>query len=269
MRLSREMEDSASIDVRRLATIHLCHAHAIGRLQLLAEVARLGRDYVPVLRHLGSHSGTIDALEDYVKTQHPDFYDLHSLVSIKLWSILEAFVRDVCCFLIETVPSVRNRDALQKLKAPIIQFLQSSSQEQADFLYETIETSCSASLKPGVGRFEAVLSDLGYGGPVHDRVRAELYHLSRLRNCIVHNDGLVDKKLISACPQWKGTEGTRVGITAKMSQLHLFSVGWYMLEVMRRISNQAGIPPQPWEAEQTKYLDLLLKGGLPGKFPFI
>lgn len=80
-----------------------------------------------------------------------------------------------------------------------------------------------------------MLSSLGYGGPVNDDVRDALFHCSKLRNCIAHSDGIVDRNLVSACPWWKGTEGTRVGITASRSRKHFRAICWYMMEIQRRI----------------------------------
>jgi len=244
------------------------HSKAIVRLQLLAELARLGREYVPVLRMIDKDKPMVGHLVAYASEQSPDFFDLHALVTVRLWSILEGFVHDTCCLVIEKDPSVRQREAVAKLKGPIIEFLSSNTQEQADYLYELLESSCSGTLKPGVGRFEAVLSALGYGGPVHAKVRDVLYHCSKLRNCIAHNDGIVDRQLVASCPWWKGTEGTRVGITAAMSQKHLYCVGWYMMEVQRRI-----LPPDCEQMErlveeQTSYIANIEEGGKPGQYPF-
>jgi hypothetical protein len=177
-------------------------------------------------------------------------------------------VHDTCCFLLERVPAVREQEAVAKLKGPIVKFLSSSGQEQADYIYELLESSCSAALKPGVGRFEAVLSSLGYGGPVEDKVRDALYHCSRLRNCIAHNDGIVDRNLVAGCPWWKGTEGTRVGITSGMSRKHFYAVCWYMMEIERRI-----LPPDFERMpqlldEQRSYINAISEGGNPHAYPF-
>ena len=251
-----------------VAQIHARHASAIGRLQLLAELARLGREYIPVLRMIDDGKPAIAHLEAYAKEQSPDFFDLHALVTARLWSILEAYVRDMCCAIIQMVPSVREQQAIVKLKAPVVQFLNSSTQEQADFLYELLESSCSAPLKAGVGRFEAVLSALGYGGPVDKKVRYHLHHMSNLRNCIVHNDGVVDKKLVEACPWWAGTEGTRVGITAKMSHKHLFAVCWYMMEIQRRVLPSDFEHMAKLVEEMESYRERIEQVPTPGKYPF-
>ncbi len=268
------MASAAGIPIESIAEIHFRHAASIQRLQLLAEVARLGLGYAQVVRDIAGLQGLandkplFDQLETYAKQQSPDFFDLHALVAVRLWSILETFVHDICCFLLEKVPSVRQLPNVSKLKAPIIEFLDSDSQEQADYLYELLDSSCSAALKPGAGRFEAVLSLLGYGGPVNKQVRDALFHCSKLRNCIAHNDGIVDRQLVKACPWWKGTEGTRVGITAAMSHKHLYAACWYMMEVQRRI-----LPPDfdrmdKLVEEQEAYIDSIEKGGTAGQFPF-
>lgn len=98
------------------------HASALGRLQLLFEVARLGRDYVPVLKMIDGDKPGLPALEAYAKEQSPEFYDLHALVTVRMWSILEAFVRDISCLLLAHVPAVREQDAVSRLKGPIVKF---------------------------------------------------------------------------------------------------------------------------------------------------
>ena len=268
------MSDQSAIPVESIGAIHMRHAASIHRLQLLAEVARLGLGYAQVVRDVEGMKGLpkdkplFDELESYAKQQSPDFFDLHALVTVRLWSILEAFVHDICCLLLAKLPSVREQEAVVKLKAPIVQFLNSGEQQQAEYLYGLLDSACSAALKPGVGRFEAVLKSLGYGGPVNGHVRKTLYHCSKLRNCIAHNDGIVDSDLVDACPCWKGTEGTRVGITAVMSQKHLYAVSWYMMEVQRRV-----LPPNfermdKLIEEQNSYVTSIEKGGNPGQFPF-
>lgn len=244
------------------------HARAIERLQLHAEVARLGRDYIPVLEMIAKEKPSTSRLLKYAEEQTPNFYDLYALVTVRLWSILEAFVHDISCHMIEHDPKIRERKELVKLKAPIIDFLNSTSQEQADYLYELIDANCSGALKSGVGRFEAVLSSLGYGGAVNAKVRDELYHLCRLRNCIAHNDGIVDKKLTGGCPWWEGKEGTRVGITAAMACKFLYSALWYMTEVERRVLPSDFDHLDKIEEEQQFYLRELESEHKPGSFPF-
>ena len=117
------------------------HAASLHRLQLLAEVARLGLGYAQVVRDVERVQGLLedkplfDELEGYAKQQSPDFFDLHALVTVRLWATLEAFVHDMCCLLLAKVPAVRQEKAVAKLKAPVVDFLNSGEQEQADYLY--------------------------------------------------------------------------------------------------------------------------------------
>jgi len=151
------MASAAGIPIESIAELHFRHAASLQRLQLLGEVARLGLGYAQVVRDIEGLKGLpkdkplFDELETYAKQQSPDFFDLHALVTVRLWSVLEAFVHDMCCFLLEKVPSVRQLPGVSKLKAPIIEFLDSDSQEQADYLCELLDSSCSAALKPGAG----------------------------------------------------------------------------------------------------------------------
>jgi hypothetical protein len=260
--------------VSSVADVHRRHVSSICRLQLLAEVARLGLGYATVVREVEVVQGLrrdkpiFDQLETYAQQQSPHFYDLHALVTVRLWSVLEAFVHDICCLLLAKVPSARQQEAVTKLKAPVVLILDSGEQEQAEYLCELLDSSCSAALKPGVGRFEAVLGALGYGGPVHDVVRRELFHCSKLRNCIVHNDAIVDSQLVKACPWWAGTESTRAGITSQMSQKHLYAVCWYMMEIQRRVLPSDFPQMDKLREEQQSCIQIIEQGGCPGKLPF-
>jgi len=268
------MTKAVSVPAYLVAAVHARHASAIHRLQLFAEIARLGLGYARVVREVEGAQGLpknkplFGVLESYAQQQATHFFDLHALVTVRLWSILEAYVHDICCLLLAKVPAVRQQEAVKKLKAPVVQLLDSGEQEQAEYLYELLSSSCAAAMKPGVGRFEAVLDALGCGGPVHDRVRKELFHCSKLRNCIVHNDGIVDAQLVRSCPWWHGTEETRIGITATMSQKHLFAVCWYMMEIQRRLLPAGFEGLDNLTVEQESYIVQLEKGGNPGQFPF-
>jgi hypothetical protein len=56
------IESNNHIPLELIGQIHARHASALGRLQLLAEVARLGRDYVPILRMIDDGKPGIPAL---------------------------------------------------------------------------------------------------------------------------------------------------------------------------------------------------------------
>jgi len=100
------MTSRNDIPIESIAAVHVRHSASIKGLQLLAEVARLGLGYAQVVRDVENLRGQaknkplLDDLETYAKQQSPDFFDLHALVTVPLWSILEAFVHDICCFLL-------------------------------------------------------------------------------------------------------------------------------------------------------------------------
>lgn len=250
------------------------HSHSLGRLQLFAEVARLGFHYATIVREVErSHNlpdkPLHDSLEAYVELQSPDFYDLHAFACIRIWSTIEAFVSDVACFSLRTIPEVKQSSALAKLKGPLIEYASASEPRQAELMFQLLESQVNAPLKAGVGRFEATLKSLGLGGGVHQRVRDALYDCSNYRNCIVHNDGIIDHALVTAIPVFESVKGTRLGITPKDARRFLYAAFWYMLEIQRRIVPDDFDGLTILRSEQAQYLDWLDSGGpSPTSLPF-
>lgn len=215
------------------------HSSSIGRLQLFAEVCRLGFQYVPVLpeldRFYGKDTASSDSpIQKYANDQSETLFDLHNLMSVRIWGILEAFVSDIASFLIQSGAAKFNDKAV-KTKIPLSLMLKSDTSEYAEALLGALEQSVDASLKPGVGRFEATLDLLGASGSVDSNVRSALFKCSKIRNCIVHKDSIVDQALVDAIPELKDSVGKRVGVTWIRAREFFYAACWYILEIQERL----------------------------------
>lgn len=223
-------------DLSRLAGKH---TSSLWRLQLFAEVCRLGFRYATVLPdidrlHGKEVGGGQDQIQKYVAEQGETLFDLHNFASVRMWGILEAYVGDVSTFLIKT-ESARFSDKASKTRVPISLITNRSSGEYAEALISSLEQSVDASFKAGIGRFESVLGLLGASGAVDERVKDALFCCSKIRNCIVHNDSIIDSALATAIPELSENVGRRVGVTWLKAREFLYASCWYIVDIQERL----------------------------------
>jgi hypothetical protein len=165
---------------------------------------------------------------------------LFSTATIRLWSILESAIDDLIVDALRTRSEVRMLPAFKKLKGPLIEFVTAPADNQAAFLTDLLKEHVSASLKPGVGRFEALLDCVGLGGPVAKVVRRTLLELSEVRHALIHRLGKVDAKLKERCPWLPLQLGERLNITKPIFISYYRAVIWYVLEVDERVVRMIG-----------------------------
>ena len=78
-------------------------------------------------------------------------------------------------------------------------------EDRMRYLVGILERELAASLRPGVGRFECLLSPFGIRPHVETDDRRALNELAAVRNVIVHRAAIADARLIELCP-WLGLE---------------------------------------------------------------
>lgn len=83
------------------------------------------------------------------------------------------------------------------------------------FVVSQVERSTEASLKPGVGRFVALLEAIGLVLQLNATMKKALLELSALRNNLAHAGGTADKKYRAACPWVVEDVGTPLRIGMK------------------------------------------------------
>lgn len=168
---------------------------------------------------------------------------LYSLGTIKIWSILESGIDDLAIECIQAMDKCTDIELLRSLKGPLLDFYEASDDERNEYLITELKLSVKASLKPGVGRFEAILKPLGLGGEVDEKVRKVLFELSNVRNLIVHKRSVIDKRFMSACP-WIATGlGDNLCVTREIYLNFFHAAFWYFLELDRRYRLRQGEEP--------------------------
>lgn len=166
---------------------------------------------------------------------------LYGLAAIRLWAIVESAVDDLVVDLLLKRPETRQAPGLQKLKGPLVPFLASSPQEQAEYLAELLKQEVRASLHSGAGRFEAVLGMIELGGAVSSEVRRLLLELSEIRHVLVHRRGVADAKLVKdRCPWLRFKIGEVVTVGASDFRSYCMACDWYILELDRRLCAMYG-----------------------------
>lgn len=179
--------------------------------------------------------GHYEKLELFGKTQmdkgHPYLF---GLACVKLCSILEASVDFVIAALLKRPETVTSSTRLMKLKGPLIQFTQASEADRIAFLSDALKQEIASDLKIGVGRFESLLDQVGFGGNVGSGVKKALLELIEMRNVIVHRMGRVDNQLISRCPWLSMQIGEAVNLNAETYRIYEGAVFWYLIELDQR-----------------------------------
>lgn len=156
---------------------------------------------------------------------------LFSMAIVKLWSILEAAADDIILNLLKDRNRLLTIEAIRKFKAPIIEFLSAPEDEQTEFFLEQLKQELGSSFKLGVGRFESLFKILGIGGPVEDLSRRGLLDFSEIRNAIVHNKAIADRRVVERCPWRKLKLGDPIKPVREDFLMYFDICVWYMLEL--------------------------------------
>jgi hypothetical protein len=109
-----------------------------------------------------------------------------------------------------------------------------------DYIVDKIEEKYKSKFSRGAGRFENMLKPFGFGGEVNTTTSRELLKFSAVRNCLVHRQGIVDRRFLEACPttQWK--VGSNVVITRTKCDIYSRAALQYGATVASRIDEHYG-----------------------------
>jgi len=184
---------------------------------------------------------------------------LFGIASIRLWSLLEALVDDLAVEALKDPAGCKDQVLLSRLKGPLLEFRNASSDDQAEFLAETLKQAVEAALKQGIGKFESILEPIGLGGGIADSARKCLFELSHVRNAIVHKGGKADRKLIEACPWLLLTRGDQVCLNGKDFHRYTMAAYWYLLEIKLRYQFRGELRPDAMTQLQADLVTQILK----------
>ncbi len=165
---------------------------------------------------------------------------LYSLCSVRLWTLLEAFVDELVVEAMRNPLKGCDQKILMKLKAPIIDFISASAEEQAELLAETLKNAVEAPLKLGIGKFESILDPVGLGGSSGDETKKYLFELSQVRNVIVHKGAIADRRFVDACPWLNQEKGKQVNVSREMFDRYRIASYLYIVEIRGLIDEKSG-----------------------------
>lgn len=174
-------------------------------------------------------------LEAFAKN-HKDsgFSYLYGLAAVRLWAILEAVVDKVIQEVLTHHPQSWDSDRVRRLKGPLIEFVKASEEERAAYLAELLSDDIGARLKPGVARFECLLSEIGLDGSIPDAVKRRLLELSGIRNVVVHRNYVADERFVERCPWLLIKPGDVVSISSIQFEKYVLASHFYVLELSMR-----------------------------------
>ncbi|WP_342570600.1 hypothetical protein MKY85_19945 [Paenibacillus sp. FSL R5-0749] len=215
-------------------------------INLFSEIFEIGSDASYKVRNELVHNNSQRDTSQLMKTmdlahfieiqEKKGFPFLYNLLSIRIWSLLEAFVDEFIIKILIEKEDLRSISQLGRLKGELINFLYKPKYEQADLLLDLLKADQKINGQFGVGKFESLLNIFDHGGHINNLVSKQLMELSQIRNILVHKNGLSDERVITNCP-WLDLElGQEINLDLGHFQRYMNSVYWYVLEVFKRQS---------------------------------
>jgi hypothetical protein len=179
-----------------------------------------------------------ESLEEFAKVQgESEFSYLYCLVSLRLWSILETFVKDLSREMLLAFPELQSIESLSQLTGPLLPFLMCSQSEQAAIILELLESKLRGMKKEiGIARFESRLEHFDLRGTVNPIVKRTLLELWAVRNVVAHRNGVADSRFMESCPWFGASLGKQIVISDRQFRRYDLASFWYILEVYRRLA---------------------------------
>ncbi|MGG4107962.1 hypothetical protein AAXB25_29140 [Paenibacillus lautus] len=220
----------------------------INDLDAFSQVADFGTDYLYNIRIAEDADSSepnnyeierTREIKNFASIQEKEgFPYLYNLVSVRAWSILEAFVDDFFILYLSENFENLNNDTFTKIKGSLIDFVFMPRSEQVEYLFDLIKLEYKINTKLGINRFEGLLKLIKHDGEVNDIVARHIYELSQIRNVIVHRNGRADNRLIDNCPWLNLSNGQQIKLDGLMFTRYLKSIYWYVLELFDRHFNK-------------------------------
>jgi hypothetical protein len=170
-----------------------------------------------------------------------DFPKLRAHSLVDLWSALEVLVEDVLVSWFTNSPELLNRNELARIRVPFGEFQRLDGEERLRFLVQELSRDRKADLKGGVTRFEVLLDTIELGGEVRDSLRRDIWEAHQVRNSIAHRTGLVDRRLLAACPWMKLQIGEPVPLHAAIHERYEIGVVSYAFVIFNRVRLANGL----------------------------
>jgi hypothetical protein len=174
---------------------------------------------------------------------------LFSLAAVRLWAMIEAAVRELLVECLKRTRELPNLSAVEKLRGPVFGFIGATPDAQAELLADLLWQS-SNSPPLGVGRYDALVGNLGLRGESPTVIAEITRELSEVRHCVVHRGGRADDKLLQACPWLRLTAGDELPANMERFWYYRTATYWYVIDLGRRWAQWRSYDPILRFAEQ-------------------
>jgi hypothetical protein len=166
---------------------------------------------------------------------------LHEQATIALWAALENLIRTFLSQWLRYYPNAMGVEQVTRLRVRIGEYEPLDQDERCLYIVDLLEQELSTSLRSGVTRFESVLGIFGLNGKVDDTLGKNLYELHQVRNVFVHRNGIVDKKILRACPWFAYKPGDAMVISHDAVGRYASATGYYANDLVYRVGDKLGI----------------------------
>lgn len=172
---------------------------------------------------------------------------------IYLWTSLETFIKDFVAELISFDRELLASDKLSNVDIPMAEYFSYDDSQKNEYLSELIIGQIKGRRRLGINRYESILDAFNLSGPFDSRYKKNIFLLHQIRNCIVHNDSVADKKFCDNCGFIGYDVGDEIIITKSDYGKYEKSVLAYMMEIYIRLNKRLGAPENYMSAIRKKY----------------
>lgn len=165
---------------------------------------------------------------------------LHEQALISLWGSLEALVKTVVVAWLSNDPTCFKAKEFEKLKVSLGDYMGLSDVEQCEYITTLLDQQEGGGQRQGIGRLECLLGPIGLSGQVESSTSKHLYELQQLRHVLVHRRGVVDRRLMEACPWLNKQPGEQLMIDHDTFVRLDGAVHEYVLELIHRTAGRFG-----------------------------
>jgi len=160
--------------------------------------------------------------------------------TVDIWGLLEASIRNFLVKWLEHEANFIDIEGIKKLKVRLFDYEQCTGQERQRYLISLLEREDGGNLKSGSDKFESLLSHFELSGRIPKPLKTKLYELSKLRNCIVHNNRVVDRQFNDSCPWLEYEVGKTVKLKLPQVMIYQGAVLDYLILIICRASAKVG-----------------------------
>jgi hypothetical protein len=198
-----------------------------------------------VYEAFGDNKDYFDSKANLIENKRDEYMQsLYSQGLVYLWAILENYIKQLLAALISFDNKILERETFGSVKIPMSEFLGLDERDRGMFLANLIILNISSGKRPryGIDKFEQYLESFGLNGSLNDEDRKNILALHCFRNCIVHNDFMVDERFVEYCGWLHLKLNDRIVIKDEDFRAYESSILVYIHEIYYRLNVYLGAP---------------------------